>query len=80
MHPSYLGQIERGVKKISLKTLHALALALGTTMGDILDEPEPTSDRWQARIDGLLRDKSPKQKAFLYSTLRHLSREMGSRG
>lgn len=78
LHPSYVGQIERGVKKASLKTLAQLAKALGTTMGKLLDEPEPRPRRlWEARIDGLLRDKSPHQKAILYSTLKHLSRELG---
>lgn len=80
LHPSYIGQIERGVKKVSLKTLSLIAAAFGTKMGDILDEPNPPPQRiWEARIDKLLRDKSSHQKELLYSTLRHLSRELRPR-
>jgi len=79
LHPSYIGQIERGIKKVSLRTLSLLAQAFGTTAGDILDEPDPGPRRaWEARIDALLRDKPSRQKAILYSTLRHLSRQLGS--
>ena len=80
LHPSYIGQIERGEKKVSLKTLAALAKALGATLGELLDEPRPdSSNKWAARIDGLLRDKSSQEKEILYSTLRHLSRQMRGR-
>lgn len=77
LHPSYVGQIERGVKKTSLKTISLLAKALGMTMGELLDEPLPESRRvWEQKIDGLLRDKPARQKALLYSTLRHLSKQL----
>ena len=77
LHPSYVGQIERGIKKCSVKTLARLASALGVRLGQLLDEP-PSSPRsaWEAKIDALLRDKSDKQKEILYSTLRHLSKEL----
>ena len=80
LHPSYIGQIERGNKKVSLRTLALLAHALGTTLGRLLDEPDPPpSSKWAAKIDGLLREKSSQQKEMLYSTLRHLSRQMRGR-
>ena len=80
LHPSYIGQIERGVKKVSLKTLFLLAKAFGVPLGDILDEPDPSPRRtWEAKIDALLRDKSSHQKELLYSTLRHLSRQLRAR-
>ena len=80
LHPSYIGQIERGDKKVSLRTLAMLAKALGATLGELLDEPRPRStNKWAAKIDGLLREKSSSEKELLYSTLRHLSRRMRGR-
>ena len=80
LHPSYIGQIERGVKKVSLKTLVSLAKAFSVPLGELLDEPPPgPPNRWEAKIDALLRDKSSQQKALLYSTLRHLSKQLRPR-
>lgn len=80
LHPSYIGQIERGIKKSSLKTLACLAAALGVSLGELLDEaPSRSGGTWQAKIDALLRDKSESQKEILYSTLKHLSRELRAR-
>jgi transcriptional regulator with XRE-family HTH domain len=77
LHPSFIGQIERGVKKTSLQTLALLAGALGISLGALLDEaPCSLSQNWETRIGALLRDKSSHQKEILYSTLRHLSREL----
>lgn len=80
LHPSYVGQIERGIKKSSLKTLACLARALDASLGELLDEPPSRSrNQWQAKIDALLRDKSEAQKEIIYSTLKHLSKELRGR-
>jgi transcriptional regulator with XRE-family HTH domain len=80
LHPSYVGQIERGIKKSSLKTLALLADALGASLGELLDQsPQRPRGAWEAKIDALLRDKSDAQKEILYSTLRHLSKELRGR-
>jgi len=77
LHPSFIGQIERGVKKASLNTLDALARALRVRLGELLDEPASAPPwPWEARIGALLRDKSSRERELLYSTLRHLSRQM----
>lgn len=77
LHPSFIGQIERGSKKASLKTLATLAQALDTTPGRLLDEPQPRPQAsWRDKIDALLRDASSDQREILYSTLQHLSREL----
>lgn len=77
MHPSFIGQIERGVKRCSLQTLVRLAGALGVRLGDLIEEPLPERDKgWESKIGALLRDKSVHDKEILYSTLRHLSREL----
>ncbi|MFA6002947.1 MAG: helix-turn-helix transcriptional regulator [Elusimicrobiota bacterium] len=77
MHPSFIGQIERGVKRSSLQTLARLAGALGVGLGDLIEDPKPSRDKgWESKIGALLRDKSAHDKEILYSTLRHLSREL----
>ncbi|MDD5656267.1 MAG: helix-turn-helix transcriptional regulator [Elusimicrobia bacterium] len=78
LHPSFVGQIERGVKKASLRTVAALAAALRIGVGVLVDDTAFAPEVWEARIGALLRDKSSHQKEILYSTLRHLSRELKS--
>jgi len=77
LHPSFIGQIERGIKKSSLQTLNSLARALGAKLGELLDEPPASAPwKWETRIGALLRDRSAHERELLYSTLRHLSRQM----
>jgi len=77
MHPSYVGQVERGVKKISIASLEKLARALRVPPGSLLDDSSaPAPDSWGYKFEGLLRDKPEKDRRLLYSTLRHLSKEI----
>lgn len=76
LHPSFIGQIERGTKKVSLLTLARLAAALRCTAGALLDErPAAAKPSWSAKIDALLRDQSPDELELMYSTLRHMSQQ-----
>ncbi len=75
LHPSYIGQIERGSKKISIETLRKLAQALSLRMGDLLNEtPGPLPEDWESKIGGLLRENSPDDRELIYNTLRQLSK------
>jgi transcriptional regulator with XRE-family HTH domain len=78
LHPSYIGQIERCRKKVSLATVEGLAAALGIGIGVLLDERLPASKltNWQVRIDGILRDRSRTEQDFLYNTLKQLARDL----
>ncbi|HAH08306.1 MAG TPA: XRE family transcriptional regulator [Elusimicrobia bacterium] len=77
LHPAYIGQIERGTKKISIETLRRLAKALSVQMSDLLNEsPTPTQEAWETKIGGLLRDNHPEEKELLYDTLRHLAKSI----
>lgn len=76
MHPGYIGQLERGVKKVSLAALARIAEALGAPVGALLDERQPRAETWESKIGGLLRDKPERERRVLYSTLRHLARQM----
>lgn len=75
LHPSYVGQIERGSKKISIETLRKLAQALSLRMGDLLNEsPPPSPEDWESKIGGLLRENSPDDRELIYDTLRQLAK------
>ncbi|MFC1679933.1 helix-turn-helix domain-containing protein [Elusimicrobiota bacterium] len=76
MHPSYVGQIERGVKKISISSLEKIAGALRIRMAELLEEDPVLPETWESKIGGLLRDKPEDERRVLYSTLRHLAREI----
>lgn len=79
LHPSYIGQIERVEKRVSLATLERLARAIGIKPGALIDDSRPETSydsRWEHRIGGLLRDKSSSEKSFLYSTLKHIARNI----
>ena len=77
MHASYIGQIERGVKKISLAALDRLASALRLSAADLLGGVrEVLGDPWESRIGGLLRDCPDDQRRVLYTTLRTLAKEI----
>lgn len=80
MHPAYIGQIERGVKKLSIASLQKIAHALHVSPGHLLDDaPAPPAEPWEYKISGLLRDHPEKQRRVLYSTLRHLANQMPRR-
>ncbi|MCI8577986.1 MAG: helix-turn-helix transcriptional regulator [Lachnospiraceae bacterium] len=38
LHPSYIGQIERGEKNITVEILHRLSLGLGVSMAELLQD------------------------------------------
>lgn len=78
LHPSYIGQIERADKKVSLATVERLASALGISVGYLLNERSPADNRsaWETRIGGLFRKTSAHEKTILYSTLKHLARSI----
>ena len=39
MHRTYVADIERGVRNVSLVNIEKLALALGCSIGDLADDP-----------------------------------------
>ncbi len=78
IHPAFLGQIERGIKKPSLKTLKQVADALGLKAGDLLDESTPHRGR-AAKADvvsDFFRAYKPEDLRTFYKTLRTLARQI----
>ena len=83
MHAAFLGQIERGVKKPSLKTLKQVADALGLKAGELLDEAAPPRHGRAAEADvvsDFFRAYKPDDLRLFYKTLRTLARQIKKLG
>lgn len=76
LHPSYVGQIERGTKKISLATLNKLSAALKVRMADLLRETPPVKGRgtWENRILGIVKGRPEEQQKRTYLILKEALR------
>jgi transcriptional regulator with XRE-family HTH domain len=76
LHPSYIGQIERGTKKISLITLQKLSAALKVKPTDLLlDKPlsyKPST--WERKIIGIIRDRPVEQQKTTYRIIKETLR------
>lgn len=78
VHLSFIGQLERGAKKPSLRTLKGLAEVFEIKVGDLLDEPSPTTAKpypMERKFVDLVRGQPLKRQQVLYDTLRQLVRQ-----
>jgi transcriptional regulator with XRE-family HTH domain len=76
LHPSYIGQIERGTKKISLATLQKISSALKVKISDLLQEktPETKASSWENRILGIIKDRPEELQKRTYLIIRETLR------
>ncbi len=76
LHPSYVGQVERATKKVSLTTIQKLAAALRVRISDLLAEkaPEASASTWEKRILGMVKDRPSDQQKRTYLILREALR------
>jgi len=72
LHPSYIGQIERGTKKISLATLLKISAALMIKTAKLLDDkaPKVTASNWETKISGIIKNKSTATQKRTYMIIR----------
>ncbi|KAF0127323.1 MAG: transcriptional regulator yazB [Elusimicrobia bacterium] len=71
LHPSYLGEAERGRKNFSLSTLENIARALGVPLAELfaVKAAERTpGGKPDARLVSLLREAGPEEVDFLVRT------------
>ncbi len=77
IHPSFLGQIERGTKKASLVTIQRIAGALGLSDEQLFCENASNAkDRklseYQQKVLGLMEHLPVNDQKFLYKTTKEL--------
>ncbi|OGR51178.1 MAG: hypothetical protein A2049_08945 [Elusimicrobia bacterium GWA2_62_23] len=79
LHPSFIGQIERGLRAASFKTLEKLGGIFGIKPADFLLEagggPEYKPQPLERKILGLLRGRSVREQQLVYQTIKHLFRQ-----
>jgi len=79
LHPSYIGQIERGIKKISILTLEKLSKSLKVKISDLLQEKEivykPTS--WEKKLIGIIKDRPVRYQIAAYRLLKEVFKNFG---
>ena len=80
LHPSFVGQLERGLRAASFKTLEHLGVIFGLKPADFLADgagpdfaykPQPL----ERRILSLLKGCSTREQQLVYQTIRHLLRQ-----
>ena len=81
LHPSYIGQIERGTKKISLTTLQKISAALKIKISDLLQEkaPETETSTWETRIMGMVKNRPADLQKRTYLIIREALRPYSSK-
>ena len=85
LHPTYIGEIERGDTNPSLATLQSVADALRINIGDLIPSPtlkEPTSETelLTSQILGLVRSEPPHIQKVLLNVLKSLIAELRKMG
>lgn len=82
LHPSYIGQIERGTKKVSLATLQKLSAAFKVKISDLLQEKAPDSgpSTWEHKIISIVRNRPPEQQKRTYLILKEALRPYFKQG
>lgn len=79
LHPSFIGQIERGERAASFKTLERFSKLFGVKLTDFLEgggaaepyKPHPL----EKKIVGLLKGCSSGEQQLVYQTIKHLLRQ-----
>ncbi len=80
VHPSFIGQLERGLKNASLDTLRRLGAVLGMDLGQFLAAGKAAEAGYrpipiEKKILGLLKGRSTAEQLLVYQTIRHLLRQ-----
>lgn len=74
---SFIGQIERRVKKASLTSLARIARGLDMPLHELLRDGRPAQARkTEIAVDAILRGHTEAERNLLIATLAHLSRRL----
>lgn len=79
-HPSFIGQLERGIKAASLETLKRLSAVFGVSSSDLLKESDSgeTSNEGrtvQRKIINLLKGYTAREQEAVYQTIKYILRQ-----
>ena len=80
LHPSFIGQIERGLRAASFKTLERLGVIFGLKPADFLEDGPAAGAAYkphplERKILGLLKGCSSREQQLVYQTIKHLLRQ-----
>lgn len=79
MHPSFIGQLERGTKKASIVTIQRIVQAFNVQAGELFGEKRKQKDKFgefQIKIAGLIGNFTKSEQQFLYETTKELGRRI----
>ncbi|MFF3924003.1 helix-turn-helix domain-containing protein [Paenibacillus lactis] len=72
LHPNYIGQIERGLKNVSLDNIHKLAVSLRMDLSQLFDFEDHEFPVPSTRIAQILQHCSEEDLDFLMQHIEHL--------
>ncbi len=80
LHPSFIGQIERGLKAVSFGTLKRLSLVFGIKSAEFLNEgdrkgPSRKSQAVERKIINLLKGYTTHEQEAVYRTIKYILRQ-----
>jgi len=80
MHPSFVGQIERGLKAASFDTLGRLCLIFGIKLIDFLKEEEDRGpcrkpQSMEHKVASLLKGYTLREQKAVYQTIKYMLRQ-----
>ena len=79
LHVSYVGQIERGLREPSLKSLEAVATALSLQLADLLAEDPLKEGRLLRELERVVGDLEPPQQREVLDVVRRVVKLAGGR-
>lgn len=80
LHPSFIGQLERGIKAASFKTLKRLSQVFGISSSEFLNEgdnkePLPATRSVEKKIIDLLKGYKTHEQEAVYKTIKYILRQ-----
>ena len=80
LHPSFIGQIERGIKAASFDTLKRLSLVFGVQSAEFLNEGDAKEPRRaipsvERKIINLLKGYTVREQEAVYKTIKYILRQ-----
>jgi transcriptional regulator with XRE-family HTH domain len=79
LHVSYVGQIERGLREPSLRSLAAVATALNLQLADLLAADPPKEGRLLRELERVVDELKPPQQRELLEVVRRVVQLAGGR-